>query len=165
MEERTTIQGLLNGALTRDADPAAWDDDAYLFAKSRAWADDRDWMLEQLANPEFPVTHRMDMAMYAGGQDAVTQAYTAIAATSPFRSDVADCVAMFERWIATEAAVIHPDDSSLQERALVAEVYASDQWRELLENEAHPLQRRKVVAWYGLLPAFNGLRRALNRPS
>ena len=84
MEERTTIQGLLSGTLTRDADPAAWDDDAYLFAKSRAWADDRDWMLEQFANTEYPVTHRMELAMFAGGQHAVTQAYTAIAATFHF---------------------------------------------------------------------------------
>ena len=165
MEERTTIQGLLSGTLTRDADPAAWDDDAYLFAKSRAWADDRDWMLEQLANTEYPVTHRMELAMFAGGQHAVTQAYTAIAATSPFRADVADCVAMFERWIATDAEGADPDDGSLQERALVAEIYASEQWRALLENEAYPLERRKRMAWYGLLPAFNGLRRSLNRAS
>lgn len=163
MKERSTIQGLLSGEINRETDPNGWDDDAYLFSKSRAWANDRQWMLEQLTNVRYAVDRRVAMAMFAGGKTSSLQAYTAIASTSPYRQDVSGILAEFRAWLEGTAPLSESQATALSEQTIVVEVFAPEKWRALLENEAYPKDRRRTLAVYGAVPEFMGLRRALSK--
>lgn len=163
MKERSTIQGLLSGEINRETDPNGWDDDAYLFSKSRAWANDRQWMLEQLTKVHYSVDRRLAMAMFAGGKTSSLEAYTAIASTSPYREDVSGILAEFRAWLEETVPLSESQATALNEQAIVVEVYAPEEWRALLENDSYSKDRRRSLAVYGAVPEFMGLRRALNK--
>jgi len=163
MEERSTIQGLLSGEINRASDPIAWDDDTYLFSKSRAWANDRQWMLEQLADVQYAVHQRLAMAMFAGGKTSLVHAFTAIASTSPFREDISGILTEFRAWLAGTSPLSESQVTAFSEQAIVVEIYAPEEWRSLLEDPSFSRDRRRSLAVYGAVPEFMGLRRALSR--